>query len=275
MDKSKIKFIVIALLACVNLALAANLIHAHYAATVIPKRTMENTLAFLERCGIWAEESVIPRRAAELYALLSPRDIEAETEVARALLGTAERTEQGGGIGAYSSEKGEATFRRGGLVSVALWGVPAPETTGEAEKSARALLRTAGILPEDYGLVVENGRDGVTVRFVTEVGGYRLRNASIEVTFGNGEAHISGCAFTNETRRSGGEARQITALLADFGAYAAAYGLDVSLIVAAESAYFHTVDDSGGALLVPALYIKTDGGDFILNGLDGSLLSGG
>ena len=275
MDKSKIKFMVIALLACVNLALAVNLLSARYHAAVIPKRTVENTLAFLDRCGIWAEESVIPRRAAELYQLASPRDVAAETAVARALLGASERTEQGGGIGVYRSEKGEATFRRGALVSIALSGVPAPETGDDAERAARDLLDSAGILPEDYGLVVENGRDGVTVRFVTEVGGARLRNAVLEVCFTGGEARISGCAFTNAAKRMGGEARQVTALLADFGAYAAAYELDVSLIVAVEPAYFHTVDSGGGALLVPALYIKTDGGDFLLNGLDGSLLSGG
>ena len=275
MDKSKIKYIVIALLACINLALAVNLVHARYTAAFVPKQTVENTLAFLERCGIWAEENMIPRRTEALFALVSPRDVAAETAVARALLGTAERTEQGGGIGVYGSEKGEALFRRGGLVSIVLFDVAAPETTEEAEQAARALLRSAEILPEDYGLVVENGRDGTTVRFVTEVGGCRLRNASIEVSFSGGEAHISGCAFTNEARRTGGEARQVTALLADFGAYAADYGLDVSLIVAVEPAYFHTVDDEGGALFVPALYIKTDGGDFLLNGLDGSLLSGG
>ena len=53
MDKAKIKTIVILLLAVINCALAVNLIYSRYTASVIPQQTIENTLAFLERCDIW------------------------------------------------------------------------------------------------------------------------------------------------------------------------------------------------------------------------------
>ncbi len=276
MNPSKLKQIAILLLVCINLTLAGNLLYARAITTLVPKKTIADTMTFLERCGIWAEDGVIPRREHAVYALSAARSPEKETAVAQALIGSGDRIEQGGGIGRYESPDGEAIFRRGGLINVTIWRQDVPTTGAEAQKKARTLLKKAGILPEKSGVVVETGQtpeQGVTVRFYAERNGFRLRNAALEVAFQAGETRISGCALTNEAVQTAQQSRNVTALLADFGAYATAYHIDVTLIAAVERVYFHTVGDDGSARMIPALAIKTDHGDYLINGLDGSVLS--
>ena len=82
MDKAKIKTIVICLLALINFALATNLIYTRYTESVIPQSTIDHTLVFLERCGIWLEDSVIPRRAQTVYEHTLARNPNAEAAVA-------------------------------------------------------------------------------------------------------------------------------------------------------------------------------------------------
>ncbi|MBE6953228.1 MAG: hypothetical protein IKC99_03815 [Clostridia bacterium] len=273
MDKAKIKTIVILLLAVINLALAVNLIYSRYTESVIPQQTIDNTLAFLERCGIWIEDSAIPYRTQTVRVQTLARDPKAEAAIAAAFLGETVKSEQGGGIDVYTGVAGEAVFRRGGLVNIVLQNQPQPASADEAGAAAKALLERADILPSDYGMVVETGT-AVTVRFVCEINGLRLRNVDLSVSYADGTATIVGCVFVGEPERGEAVSRQLTAILADFGAYAAEYELDVSLIVAAEAAYYHTVEDDGGIRLIPAVYIKTDGGDYVMSGLDGSILSG-
>ncbi len=273
MDKAKIKTIVILLLAVINGALAVNLIYSRYTASVIPQQTIENTLAFLERCDIWIEDSAIPHRTQTIRTKTLARDPSAEAAIAALLLGETVKSEQGGGIDVYTGANGEAVFRRGGLVNIVLQNQPRPKSADEAGAAAKALLQKADLLPADYGMVVESGT-AITVRFVREIDGLRLRNADLTVSYAGGTATIAGCVFVGEPERGDAVSRQLTAILADFGAYASAYELDVSLIVAAEAAYYHTVEDGGGIRLIPAVYIKTDGGDFVMSGLDGSVLSG-
>ena len=273
MDKSRTKFIVILLLAIINFALAGNLLYTRYAQSVIPQKTIDHTLAFLEQCGLWCEEKVIPHRAHTVYTQTIARNTKAEAAIAETLLGNIVKSEQGGGIDIYTGTHGEAVFRRGGLISIRLSGQAMPSDASEAAEAAKTLLKKADLLPSDYGLVVETG-DSITVRFICEIDGVRLRNTDLSVTYADGTATISGCAFTGEFSRGSEASRQITAVLADFAAYAAAYQPEVSLIVAAENAYYHTVSDDGSVHLIPAIYIKTDGGDFLVSGLDGSVLSG-
>ncbi len=73
MNPSKLKQIAILLLVCINLTLAGNLLYARAIKTLVPKKTIADTMTFLERCGIWAEASSpggnmpfthCPRRAA-------------------------------------------------------------------------------------------------------------------------------------------------------------------------------------------------------------------
>lgn len=274
MNASRLRKIVILLLVCINLVLGGNLLYTNYQQTVIPQQTIENTVAFLDQCGIWIESDLIPRRIRNLSVLSAQRDLTLESNIAGILIGTKERTEQGGGISLYASEQGTAIFRRGGLVNIVIKQQKIPETGSEAEKIARSLLKKAGILPESAGVVIEDNA-GIVVRFVAERYGCRLQNAALEVAFRSGEVQISGCFLVNTAVETEQLMRRIPTLLADFGAYVATYHLDISLIVSIETAYFHMVHDDGSAELLPVLLIRTDNGTFLLNGLDGTLLSNG
>lgn len=274
MNASRLRKIVILLLVCINLVLGGNLLYTNYRQTVIPQQTIADTVTFLDQCGIWIESDLIPRRIRNLSVLSAQRDLAQESNIAGILIGTKERTEQGGGISLYASEQGTAIFRRGGLVNIVIKQQEMPETGSEAEKTARSLLKKAGILPESAGIVIEDNF-GIVVRFVAERYGCRLQNAALEVAFRSGEVQISGCFLVNTAVETGQLMRRIPTLLADFGAYVATYHLDISLIVSIETAYFHTVNDDGSAELLPVLLIRTDNGTFLLNGLDGTLLSNG
>ena len=274
MSKSRIKRIIILLLAFADLTLLGNLIYHRYSAAHIPKTTLDSTVAYLQRCGIWIEESTLPGRSPSLSTMLLAEDERAETAVAEALLGDDHRTDQGGGIAAYESDRGTVTFRRGGLISASLNQIPTPADASAAQKQAEELLRTCRILPDSYGIVVETGGNGMTVRFIQRIGDYPLQNAGLEVTFRDGAAQISGCAFLNEVRGGSERMQQIPALLAEFGAYVVESGSEISLIASVEPVYFHTVASDGGAELLPALLVRTDRGDFVLNGVDATLLAG-
>lgn len=274
MNASRLRKIVILLLICINLVLGGNLIYTNYRQTVIAQQTIDDTIAFLDQCGIWMESDLIPRRIRTLPVLSAQRNPEQESDIAGILIGTKERIDQGGGISRYESEQGTAAFRRGGLVNLVINHQKMPETGSEAEKTARSLLKKAGILPESAGVVIEDGND-IVVRFVAERNGCRLQNAALEVAFRSDEVQISGCFLVNTAAATDQLMRRIPTLLADFGAYVVTYHLDISLIVSIETAYFHTVNDDGSAELLPVLMIRTDNGTFLLNGLDGTLLSNG
>ncbi len=273
MESAKLKNVVILLLVCVNLILGGTIFYKEYLSTFITDKELSRVETYLASCGIRLEKGALGRRNRSLEGQLWERDAAAEEKIAASLLQNVQKNVLGGGVTVYNGDNGRAVFRYGRAAEITLDEVHSPESSARAAELARSILKRAGIYLPQGEVVLGRSGLGTTVTFGHEKEGCEVVDADIAVSFTKDGTSISGCLLSSKpSARVSALCRPLVSLVADFAVLQERYGLGVSEITWARYAYLRTVSDDGGALLIPVCVIVTDGGEFVINAADGSLM---
>lgn len=117
MKTSRLKNIVILILALANVFLAALLLVQQSQQRAAYRRTCEELTALCALDGISIDAAALPRDDA-LATVDLARDTDTEQQFAELLLGSVQRIDAGGGIYRYEGASGSAVLRSGGQVEV-------------------------------------------------------------------------------------------------------------------------------------------------------------
>lgn len=273
MERSRLKTVVLTLLLSINLLLGGNLLYTQYRRYHIPSHAVSEVSDYLLRQGITLSGRGLPNFNRNMGFAVYPGDEKKQKALATALLGDASRTEQGGGMTVYESASGTAVFRRGGLLEIAVSAEAAvPSDSAGALQAAVELLRQAGLAAPKGASAFGRQGEGVFVRFYPRLHGLEVENAALEVFFSPGQTVISGCLLLGHPEERPAQTRGIVSILADFAAISAEYALETKEITFVSYVYYHTVDEEGQSLLLPACRIETENKAFLLSAVDGTLL---
>ena len=168
---SKVKNIIILILAALNLCLLLLVAGQHIRSVRYEEETLRQTLEALSLNGIEAERESLPG-AMEFPTLNAVRNEEEEKKMAKLLLGDAVSVTSGGGMSIYSSPNGTLSFYGGGAVIGEL-----SFAVASVEELVDALL--AGIGVEAWQ--VSAAEDGVTV--IPVIGGAPVFNGTLALRY--------------------------------------------------------------------------------------------
>ena len=270
MERSRLKTVVLALLACINLLLLGYLLLSQYLRYRIPAKAREEVAVLLESRGIALSDKALPRFDRTMDSLHYAEDEAKQNSIAKALLGDgAQYSDQGGGKTLYESPQGQAVFRRGRRLDVTLPAQDVPASSADTEQAALTLLRKAGIAPGKYAAVFGKLGDGVFIRFYPKIRGFEVENAALEVQFWPDRTVVTGCYLTGRPQTVPFRTQGFVSLLAGFSTLTRQYSLEVKEITRVSYVYYY---DEGRAVLIPACRIETDSRTLLLDAGDGSLL---
>ena len=151
MEWSRVKSILITLLLVTNLMLGFNLVSQLSAGAGSEKEDIAAALALLRSPGVQIDEGLLSSIPKQADILTSPRDPVWEAQIATAILGQVEHEEAGGGVSIYRSQKGDITFRSGGLFDMML--------TDETDAATLAQQLLNNVIPRGFSGQVQ-GSDG-------------------------------------------------------------------------------------------------------------------
>ncbi len=274
---SKLKTIILIILAATNLCLAAFVAHRAFLGGYAQVQARENAVAFLQEKGISVEEQAIPG-GMELLPQTVTRDRDQETELAQRILGQeAEEVSLGGGIYRYESRRGSVQFHEDGTFQgqFAQGTFPLGEET--PEHYAVSFARDMGYEPEVLSVEAEAGTDGTETRVTLGQTwkGVPLFNQRMTLVFAQGEC----TAITQGRRLNGTPAEDIgkdpisvpTALISFYQGLTA-MGDVCSRVDRIQPGYTSSVSASSGAsALLPVWWIDTDTGAYLLDTMSGGL----
>ena len=143
MEWGRAKTILLIVLLCTNLFLAGNLLWQVSHGWAQQRRAMDQALSLLQEEVGEFDEGVFRSLGTQRPVYAASRDAALEKQAAQALLGTG-KSETGGGVSRFSSEKGSLTFYTGGEVRLTL--LDCPPLSGE---EWQRLLEKAGFPMEN------------------------------------------------------------------------------------------------------------------------------
>lgn len=177
MKTSRLKSIVIVILALVNLFLLSLLLVQRVQEHNAYERRIDALTALCASSGVTLEASALPHEAACGAVDLS-RDPDRERSLADALLGSTGSADSGGGIYRYYNADGSATFRSTGALEASC-----TRSIADADAFCSELFASFGYRETDRTL--SNGTG--TVSAVRQVGGSDVFNATLTLTFAYGQ----------------------------------------------------------------------------------------
>ena len=268
MERSRLKNIIILILALMNLALAVSL-----GLRLAQGHAARETLLAELRQRFTAEGCALPERIpadTPPPVVTLERDSSREKAMAEAILGGgAEYADQGGGIAVYRSGTGQATFRAGGSFSVTVRLSTIGETgsVDQAEQLARALARVAGF--ETPTLL--SGSGSAAQRY----GGYPVFGAGAAFSLRGNTFTAEGCYLPSAylSRADGPDMSAATALTR-FLDHRSQSGAVISQVTEVQLCYLLRSAASSPMTLSPAWRIATDSGDYLVSCADGAVSRG-
>ena len=182
MESSKIKNLIICLLALVNLFLAG-LIVSDWSQTARSRASVNAAVhTILENNGITLAEGAMPDTSV-LKSYSVSRNFEQEKQMVSSVLGSVTVQDQGGNIMYYYGEKGQANFRSSGDFEILFDREPLP-VEKDAMSTVRSVLKKMGIQAEysPQSSVSAGNTDTVVVMTVL-FEGTPVINCQIKFTF--------------------------------------------------------------------------------------------
>lgn len=270
MEWPKVKNIIILILALLDAFLLVLVLGRQRAVRQYERSAVTGAVRVLEQNGIAIAEDAIWDASAP-HEIASGRDLEAEKAFARSLLGEdAQPADQGGGLYAYSTDRGTALLRAGGDLSVQFTGSALSGQTPEAH--AAALLRQAGLEGELLS-APGPGEDGEAV-FCQTVDGTPVYSCRLVFRYREGRLEeLSGTAVLCSTfsQSGGGDALDISNALIRFMAGVLERGDLCSSVTALRPGYQLTQSFGADLHLSPVWLVATDVGSYYLDGVTGEL----
>jgi hypothetical protein len=265
MDKSKIKNLILLTLFLVN-AILLGLLLADRHRTASEREAAWNELTYIfAREGIALSPEVQEASAVQGYVLR--RDAKKEYASIASLLGNVGVDDQGGIIYSYSGDRGTADFQASGDFSVRLEpGALHPEEN--PADAAESILNKLGIRFDRTSPVLTEG-DPVTATFTVTWRGIPIYNAHVNFLFySGGSIEVSGLRAMDTVAGRGRAGMEPETLLMHFLRTAGEDG-NITEVTDLCCGYFISGSASGDAELIPIWRVKTDAGDYYLNGFTG------
>jgi len=264
---SKLKNIVLLLLAMTDLALLSFVVQREYQDERMRRQARDSAIAFLAERGVNVEEGLVPQTMT-LAPQIVERDREQEGEAAAALLkGAVEEESRGGEVYRYYNGSGSVQFHSDGAFSAEL--SPGAYPLGEdRERTCLEVLALLGF----QGELVEEAEDSLTFRQLWE--GSPLFTQQVTLTCGDG--CLTG--MTGGRRLVGAPAEDagrtsitVPTALFDFYNGLKALGDVCSRIDGITQGFVGAASLSGPMELTPVWRITTDTGAYQIDLLTGAL----
>ncbi len=264
MRSSRIKNIVIVILALVNVCLLSLLVSRRAQEHASRSRTVSQLTRLYAASGVELSAQRVPSEELGLASVDPTRDFSAESAFAADLLGPCVREEIGGGIYRYVGEPGQCLLRSSGAVEASLdRAVDDPTIFSEALFTAHGYKLLSSNLSDTGGTVVAARTLPDTVVF----------NAELTLTFEkNRLTAVSGFFVPpfEPIAEHGTGISGVTALVR-FLDYSARSGEVCSAINDVRGGYLLQGTASVPQRLVPAWYVQTDAGIYYVNSLTGEV----
>ncbi len=267
MPWSKMKNIILAILAVTNLALLVLVGGRAIQGSRLLSQAREDSLQFLRNRGVEVDESIVPQ-SMELEPQIVERDLEGEERAAAALLGRPVAAEsRGGEVYRYFNEKGSVQFHSDGTISAQLEGGAFPLGSDRAADCA-ALMKRMGF----QGTVLKEEGEELTFRqtwkgiplFTQQVTLVCRGQELSAITAGR---QLAGKPQADPARKTGSVA---TALINFFNGVGA-LGDVCNRIDAIEPGYAASASLSGPIVLTPVWRVTTDTGAYQLDTVTGTV----
>lgn len=270
MNNGKVKNIIIIILLTVNLFLAAIVVinsaeerQYEEAARSSLREAVENSGISLSDPAILSLKPIPECRAA--------RSISGETKLVSGLLGSGDRSDQGGNIVMYYGKNGQACYRGTGDFEI-LMENNFIKTDSNPIKAARSALKKIGIDPVDATMAqTDMSSGGSTVTATCAYKDLPVVNCRVTLTFSaenlllvTGTRILDNVSPNNNT-----EVIDVNTAVMRFLQMLKESGYACREITDLSHCYKMDVAASGDATLTPLWHFETDIGDFYINGITG------
>ncbi|MDR3277985.1 MAG: hypothetical protein LBT12_04360 [Oscillospiraceae bacterium] len=281
MSGSKIKSLVIAALALINVFFLVIFIWGRADTALAARRALENIRQIMLESGVTLQSGAVHGGAA-LKALRTGRDAAGEEAIARACLGDVSAEDQGGGILRYTSALGSATFNsRGEFVIEYTAPVADRENLASAARRwlrTRDMEATAPIAAETVGMqavsaVIGAETDGTqTVSAVYTYKKTLIFNCRVtfELTDG-GRLRVTGRRPAGIREGGTGAIADVSTVLMGFLSSIRAGEVSCRAITDVRAGYHFNAGALGDGELSPGWRVTTDAGEYFVNSLTGEL----
>ena len=267
MPWSKLKNIILAILAVTNLALLVLVGGQAIQGSRLLSRAREDAIRLLHSRGVAVEEGIVPQ-SMDLLPQLVERDLAAEEQAAAALLGSPVSAEsRGGEVYRYFNEKGSVQFHSDGAFSAQLEPGAFP-VGGDRAAGCAALMERMGL----QGIILAEEGDEFT--FCQTWKGVPLFTQQVTMVCQGYDlaAVASGRQMVGRPRPDDSrETVTVATALINFLNGADALGDVCSRIDAIEPGYIAAPSLSGPLLLTPVWRVTTDTGAYQLDAVSGTV----
>lgn len=273
MEGSKIKNIIILILLTVNLFLLVQVVDQERRSARNQEETRAGAVEVLARQNIAVRLDKLPEERSLPPMDVPQRDRAWEEAMAAALLGEALSAGEEGGPAAYRNGQGEGLFFSNGRFSFTFQeGLPLDGE--EPEKHAVRLMKAAGY----EGSVLRTEQDPEDGSLQVELrqlwGGEEIFNCGAVLTYRGGALRaVEGQRLTGTPTEAGDAAglSVATVLIRFLGGIRGESWYLCSEIQDLRLGYVVAMEASGAGTLTPVWLVDTDGRNFYVNGMDGSL----
>ena len=270
MSGSRIKTMVIAALAVINVFFIAFIIRDTAADARSERRAVENACSVLRNNGVYIDPDDV-KSGGSIRAMRVARADEAEAVIARAFLGTADMTDLGVICLYENAGLGTAEFSSGGVFTIML-NEGAVTNSGGTLRTVNRLLRAMKLETKEAAVSGAPGYETVTA--VNSYKGASIFNCVVEFTFrGSSLESVRGRYMAGiETAEDGTEISSVGTALLCFLAAVRRDEVECARIFGIEAGYQHNIAGSfGEGVISPAWLITADSGQYILDDATGEI----
>ncbi len=258
MKTSRLKDIVIAILALVNVFLLALLVARTAQERAAWNRTAAELTTLYADCGVALPASLIPRETPRLAAADPARDRSAEAAFAATILGDCEAEDVGGGIYRYRGARGVCLFRASGSLEATL-----ERPIASREAFTESLFAAYGYAAL-YSDVQSDGTGTVTAVRMTPDG--MVFNARLLLRFYRGSLiSVAGAFVPTVEAGGGGDCLDGVTALVRFLDYSRGSGEVCTAVTDVRAGYLLQSTASAAQRLIPAWCIATDVNRYYVN----------
>lgn len=275
MEWSKIKTIILIILAGTNLLLLSFVLRQDLQERSVQRQARQEAVAFLEKNGVTVEENIIPKEDP-LQPQQVERDRESEPELAQALLGgQVEERLLGGEVYRYHNQQGYIQFHADGTFQGEFVSGAFPLDGADPRNYSVEILKKLNFQGEILEVTgEEDGAAETTVLLRQSWNGNPLFDRQVTLTYRGGDLvsmsggrRLMGTPQPDESRQT----LEVPTALIRFYHGLTAMGDVCSRIDSITQGYVASNYSPGSTSLVPVWQVATDTGTYLLDMLTGEV----
>ena len=271
METSKIKNILILILAVLNILLLAAVLSDRAESKASAREAFAAALEAVRASGIQVSGDVDEYVSTpSVYSV--KRDLERERSKMESLLGGTGASDLGGNIWFYHAEKGQASLSGTGELDI-LFNAGAYERGDDPVKTAEKVLKKLGLEADTDSAVTSEDGEALTVELCCRWEGGRVYNVKMKFTFSGSELMmLSGTRLLDSAVDLGSESvMDMLTVMMRFVEAVGQEGYVCSELRGVDVGYLMSVAVSGESTLTPVWCFSTDAGDICINAVNGRI----